>query len=64
MAIIRGEVIRCDNCGKDCTDEFLTAINPLGGFGRDRFLMCDACLDAAPEGSHAAEVRDAMRKPH
>ena len=47
----------CDQCGKDCTKEFLTEVNPEGGFGRERWLMCDECLWAAPEGSIAADVR-------
>lgn len=62
-------MMHCDQCGKDCSVEFLTAVNPEGGFGLPRSaskpkpwqLMCDECLDAAPEGSYAAKVRELVR---
>ena len=55
---IKLEPVLCDNCGKDCTRLFLTEVNPPGGFGRPRHLMCDDCLRAAPDGSLAADVRE------
>jgi hypothetical protein len=55
-------MIVCDSCGKDCTKEYLTEVNPEGGFGKPRYLMCDECLEKAPEGSFAAEVRKSFYK--
>lgn len=52
---------KCDGCGKVKRGEFLTEINPEGGFGRPRYILCDACLDAAPDGSYTAEVRDNLK---
>jgi hypothetical protein len=54
-------MIVCDKCDKDCTNEYLTEVNPEGGFGRPRFLMCDACLEAAEKGSLAAAACDRTR---
>lgn len=46
--------MKCDQCGKKKGKEFLVQINPEGGLGRPRFLMCNDCLRAAPKGSYAA----------
>lgn len=50
----------CDKCGRQV--ETLTEINPEGGWGRPRYVVCDACLQAAEDGSLVAQVRDAMRE--
>lgn len=35
----------CNDCGKfGAGAEFLTLINPEGGYGRARFLCCDDCM--------------------
>lgn len=35
----------CNDCGKTGEpDGFLTLINPEGGYGRPRFLVCDWCM--------------------
>jgi hypothetical protein len=36
--------VTCTDCHKDCTTEFLTEINPPGGFGRRQVLVCDECM--------------------
>lgn len=37
--------MKCDDCGRDGRpSEYLTQINPEGGYGRGRFLACDDCM--------------------
>lgn len=38
-------IVRCIECRRNARDdEYLTEINPEGGFGRPRVLVCDNCL--------------------
>lgn len=39
--------IICADCKRETTDEeFLTEINPPGGYGRPQVLVCDACMNS------------------
>lgn len=47
--------VHCGNCEREIGDgEYATEINPEGGFGRPRFLVCDACLPIAGEANAQA----------
>jgi protein-arginine kinase activator protein McsA len=41
------EKIICNHCGKNAFDQYLTQINPEGGYGRKRWLVCDDCMRPA-----------------
>lgn len=37
-------MVPCDGCKRDCQDDFLTQINPEGGYDLPRVLICDECM--------------------
>jgi hypothetical protein len=37
----------CADCKRECSgDEFLTQINPPGGYGIEQVLVCDPCMQS------------------
>jgi len=39
-----GDPVGCSDCKQSRPGQFLTQINPEGGYGRTRFLACDECM--------------------
>lgn len=39
--------IICNDCKKFEPGQFLTEINPEGGYGRPQFLVCDDCMKSS-----------------
>jgi hypothetical protein len=36
---------RCDDCEVEKSDEdYFTEVNPPGGYGRTRYIVCDDCM--------------------
>lgn len=50
----------CTFCGKATADEeFITLVNPKGGYGRpEASYACDACLANAELGSRLDDIRE------
>jgi hypothetical protein len=37
----------CNHCGAALRDDvYYTEVNPQGGHGRDRYLVCDKCMQS------------------
>ena len=36
----------CDDCKAEISDGFLTEVNPRGGYGMPRTLICDQCMES------------------
>jgi len=45
--MVEASKLQCSDCGKLIADqEFLTVVNPLGGYGMPEVIICDPCRDS------------------